>query len=256
MKGLLLLAVLSPLVLGQGPPPTPSQDQCLEDGYFCFEVSHGPKYTYRIRPDDERAVFRAYAVRNGPKTGTYASHKWDVSFETDINEADATLWFNQVDQAEAGPGIKLQLSKLEEDKPSFKILELQGSSYVSLPSNRRGEFFNDLLRSDHSVSFTTTDRFDERVGLENKNMTIGFNMNIKMVKGQPSTETLDFTTPDTHVYLGDNPEIRAYRDKRQKIKQQEKKSQKKSMTIISIVGVVAGLLVMVGASFAIYKFRK
>ena len=187
------------------PESPPSGDQCLTEGYFCFEVTKGPRYSYRIHPDEERVLFSMYAIRI-----TNSTFAWNMSLHESIDDGHASILFLQ--QGQEQPSLKLEVNKQEGDKLVFKLYEWLGEKdWNQISIHRRAELYHDLVKQDHSVRFNTTPKFDELLGLESKNLTIGIQIKTDLVSGESAKELIEFSTQDGHYFFQDKPEIREYR---------------------------------------------
>lgn len=252
---LLLLTVVSLTwsePVDSGLPPT--GDQCLTEGYFCFEVLKGPQYSYRIRQDDERVFYSLFATRVSGDNGTFASHTWNISLLESIDTGTAGLFFQEPDKDH--PVIMLEVSKQQqEDSVSFKMYEWKEDVPVGqdnwkfVVTKMSKDYYRTPVQRDlHSVKFTTTPKVDEMIGLSSKNLTIGFKMSVDQIGGESSTDSFDFGTHDGHYFFDDKPEIREYREKRRQARQQEKAQ---STTILIIVLSIIAVIVVSAVVIAI-----
>ena len=299
--------VARPTGKGAGAPfladeDVPTQDECLQDGFFCFEVTRGPKYTYRIRPDDERAVFRVFARRllpsppvpvsassdDGsnssttvapPTVATVAAAakadgelSWSLSFDSSIMDARADLEFVPIESPDSPAPLRMTLIKQEDEKAVFKLFErrratrsLASSSSSSVGTSsadwsliageRRREFFRDVVRDDHMVTFNGSSRLTSLLGLEERNNTIRFTMVIEVVAGESATESLELVTDDGgHFFLRENPEIRAQREVRRSMRPKLHASTHSS-TIVIVVA-VAGVFIIIAVIGVVHYLRK
>lgn len=254
-------------VIDSGPavppgPPAPTADECLTPGFFCFEVTKGPRYGYRIHPDEEKVLFAVWASRVDNNT-----FNWNMSLHESIDWATASLLFlpndgNDVEgsgdsssessssssssassSSSTQPALKLEVNKMEDQRITFQCYEWSdekgGWSYVTKNRNKELNLFSKPISEMHSVRFTSYPMFDKLLGLEDRNLTIGISMKTELVWGEVSNEAIDFSTQDGHYFMRDKPEIREFREKRRIARQMEKAAMSNAIIIsLSILGII------------------
>lgn len=208
-----------PILVSGNNKLVPSPYDCLSDGYFCFEVSGGAdRYSYKVDPNDPDVLFSLSAARSR-QCGEYCSHTWNMSMSDIIDEASVFLRFQQ--QHESQPYLSIGVRKLESvnmvmvnfyeriDDPA----DIRGYHWQELDGNKVWSMFSDLVMEGHSCQFTTRQLMDQKLGLESRNLTIHFLMEITKINGQPHQQKIDFTTSDGARYLfGDKTALREHYD--------------------------------------------
>lgn len=237
----------------------PTKDECTMDGIFCFEALREHKYSYKVKQDDERVLFTMYARRqNNSGSADYTGHKWNIGLLPGIDVATATLEFLPTDGAPGATSeLQFHVVKMDEFPVTFSLKKKSGDSWSVIGKSQRNEYYTVAAedKKDHEVTFTTTKKVGDLLGLEEKNVTIHFKIDIQQISGNAADDHLEIMTEDAHVIFKDKPEIREYREKRRQAKRKEQEEQAHTMTII-IIAVVTALIIISGIIFAVFKCRK
>lgn len=229
----------------------PEKEACLKDGFFCFEVTKGPKYSYQIYKDDSEVLFNIHARRSA-QTGE-GTHSWTAHISKQVDTGKANFAFRDFNTE--NPLVKFTIEKKGNRPQTLDVFEWEREQWTLLRGSRLAGWLTGgaaMEETPNGVKFQTNQAFDTKIGLENKNLTIRFSMETEAMTNNAPNQNVDFLTHDGHYFLKDKPEMRTWLEKRREIKSKEKATK---LTII-IVSVVVGVLVVAGIVFAICKFRK
>lgn len=233
------------------PTMVPTAEECTTDGVFCFEVSKGPKYAYKIQKEDDPPLFTALGKRMTQNEDGNNRHSWSLNLDKSIDEGEAAIMFVPSDGTPAL--LKMVLKREVGEMPRIKLYRREDAAATWKQVVRDiKDFITEVKPEDNSVSFQTSEKFDGQMGLETKNQTIDFTLKMEIMNGDSVGEVISFQTKDVHVHFKDNPEIREWRERRLAEQRQEAAD---LMTIV-IIAVVVALIVIAGIVFAVLKFRK
>lgn len=200
-----LILITCPIVTDGKLIPRP--ENCLNDGFFCFEVVLGPKYSYQIQPSNPQLVwFSIYAERGDEAASGFHSHSWNISLTPRIDEADLFLDWKAV--GEKWPKMRIEVKKLLNSILVYNLYKWREGSWLSLKGNEIWHFFSHLDPQEHSFHFVTSEFLDKELGFESQPLTLRIRGNVTRVRGQQRNVTVDFSTSEGAYIFGDRSDLR------------------------------------------------
>lgn len=153
--------------------PVNNRPACEKNGTFCLQLNNDNSFAFNVRDSSQTNGRMSIVIQRIWRQGKFFQHKWIITFDRKIREADVNVSFFPSGDSEAKIPIHLTVNKHSQDVFHDSMTKWSGGKYQKMSNQEFFEYFpvSDVPQK-HRSSFNSSDKFDELMGLESRELLI------------------------------------------------------------------------------------